>query len=233
MANDSGGDYAFGRLILDYLKAFLWPVVVIAIVLVYRDDVRQILAEREVDILGVRIGDRIAGIQAQARAEIDDIRILLEAQAEALSVEGGSELVESIDTKLASFERNLSQAIADVQMEQRAMQVASTAQRTREPVAAAAPSRGELAGAAERRGFEALLARDAAAALAAFDEARRIWPEYHNVAEIGRAIRRYGNSLADPRSPAWQQLYREILTQYSWGMPEDLRPRLRAAATAD
>lgn len=232
MANDSGGDYAFGRLILDYLKAFLWPVVVIAIVLVYRDDVRQILTEREVDILGVRIGDRIAGIQAQARAEIDDIRILLEAQAEALSVEGGSELVESIDTKLASFERNLSQAIADVQMEQRAMQVASTAQRAREPVATA-PSRGELAGAAERRGFEALLARDAAAALAAFDEARRIWPEYHNVTEIGRAIRRYGDSLADPRSPAWQQLYREILTQYSWGMPEDLRPRLRAAATAD
>lgn len=208
-------------------------MVVIAIVLVYRDDVRQILTEREVDILGVRIGDRIAGIQAQARAEIDDIRILLEAQAEALSVEGGSELVESIDTKLTSFERNLSQAIADVQLEQRAMQVASTAQRTREPVAAAAPSRGELAGAAERRGFEALLARDAAAALAAFDEARRIWPEYHNVAEIGRAIRRYGDSLADPRSPSWPQLYREILTQYSWGMPEDLRPRLRAAATAD
>lgn len=53
------------------------------------------------------------------------------------------------------------------------------------------------------------------AAIAAFDEARSIWPEYHNVAEIGRALRRWQERLADPQGPAWAQLHRQIITRYS------------------
>lgn len=62
-------------------------------------------------------------------------------------------------------------------------------------------------------------------------EARRIWPEYHNVAEIGRALRKREDRLRDPESPGWQQLYREIITRYSWGLPEDLRKAIRQGAT--
>jgi hypothetical protein len=229
MADSSGGDYALGRLVLDYIKAFLWPVAAVIIVLIYQDDVRKILAEREVDIFGLRIGEKVEQIETQAMAEIEDIRLLLEAQKQAAgSTAADPQLSEDIDTKLSSLERNLSREIAQVQDAQQTVQAAPPAQRT--ATVDAASSRASLAAAAERRGFEALVRHDVAAALAAFDEARGIWPEYHNVAELGRALRNRQDRLADPASEAWTQLYREILTRYSWGLPDDIRTAIRAEA---
>jgi len=63
-----------------------------------------------------------------------------------------------------------------------------------------------------------------------FEEARSIWPEYHNVAELARALRNRRDDLADSASPAWTELYRGILTKYSWGLPTDLRAAIRAEA---
>src|SRR3546814_16693660 len=83
----SGGNYDLGRLVLDYIKAFLWPVVALAVVGIYQDDVRKILSEREVDIFGLRIGEKVEQIESQAMAAIEDIRLLLEAQQKAA---GGS-----------------------------------------------------------------------------------------------------------------------------------------------
>jgi hypothetical protein len=231
MADSSGGDYALGRLVLDYIKAFLWPVAAVIIVLIYQDDVRKILAEREVDIFGLRIGEKVEQIETQAMAEIEDIRVLLEAQKQAAETAAPDpQLTADIDTKLSSLERNLSREISQVQSTQQTVQAAPPAQRT--ATLDAASSRTARAQAAERRGFEALIARDFATALGAFDEARSIWPEYHNVAELGRALRNRQDQLRDPdASAAWQQLYREILTRYSWGLPEDLRSAIRAEAT--
>ncbi|MGF1593481.1 MAG: hypothetical protein ACFCUW_09390 [Kiloniellaceae bacterium] len=226
-----GGNYALGRLVLDYIKAFLWPVVAVVVVLIYQDDVRKIVSERQVDIFGLRIGDKVEQIESQAMAEIEDIRLLLEAQKQtAGDAAPDPQLSEDIDAKLSSLERNLSREIAQVQEVQQTVQAAPPSQRT--AAVDASTSRSGQAAAAERRGFEALIARDYATALAAFDEARRIWPEYHNVAEIGRALRNRRDELADPTSPAWPQLYREILTRYSWGLPDDLRSAIRAEAAA-
>jgi hypothetical protein len=232
MTESSGGNYALGRLVLDYIKAFLWPVVAIIIVLIYQEDVRRILSEREVDIFGLRIGEKVEQIETQAMAEIEDIRVLLEAQKQAAETAAAPDpqLTADIDTKLSSLERNLSREISQVQSTQQTVQAAPPAQRT--ATLDAASSRTARAQAAERRGFEALIARDFATALGAFDEARSIWPEYHNVAELGRALRNRQDQLRDPdASAAWQQLYREILTRYSWGLPEDLRSAIRAEAT--
>jgi hypothetical protein len=233
MTDGSGKDYALGRLILDYIKAFMWPAVAIIVVFIYQDDVRQILSERQVDIFGLRIGEKVEQIESQAMAEIEDIRVLLEAQQQAARESGGDgaaapQLSEDIDAKLRSLESNLSREIAQVQSEQQALQAAPPAQR--QATVEAEGNRASRAAAAERRGFEALIDRDVAAAIAAFDEARGIWPEYHNVAEIGRTLRRQQEALADPGSAAWPRLYREILTRYSWGVPEDLRAELRAGA---
>ena len=229
MAETSGGDYAMGRLVLDYIKAFLWPVVAVVIVLIYQDDVRKILSEREVDIFGLRIGEKVEQIESQAMAEIEDIRLLLEAQKQAAgSTAPDPQLSADIDTKLSSLERNLSREISQVQDVQQTVQAAAPAQRT--AAVDAASSRASQAAAAERRGFEALVQHDVAAAIAAFDEARGIWPDYHNVAEIGRALRNRQDRLADPASEAWPQLYREILTRYSWGLPDDVRSAIRAKA---
>lgn len=234
MADDGAKNYALGRLILDYIKAFMWPAVAIIVVLIYQDDVRQILSERQVDIFGLRIGERVEQIESQAMAEIQDIRLLLDAQQQAQrSGSDGTvtpQLNDDIDAKLRSLESNLSREIAQVQSEQQALRSAPAAER--QATAEAGGSRASRAAIAERRGFEALIDRDVAAAIAAFDEARGIWPEYHNVAEIGRTLRHQQDALADPGSDAWPRLYREILTRYSWGMPEDLRREIRAGAAA-
>lgn len=234
MTDGGGKDYALGRLILDYIKAFMWPLVAIIVVLIYQDDVRQILSEREVDIFGLRIGEKVEQIESQAMAEIEDIRLLLEAQQETRRADGDAEtapqLSEDIDTKLRSLESHLSREIARVQVEQQALRTAPPAER--ETAMEADSSRARNAAAAERRGFEALIDHDIQAAIAAFDRARGIWPEYHNVAEIGRLLRRLEAALADPNSDAWPRLYREILTRHSWGLPEDLRTEIRAGAAA-
>lgn len=230
MADDDGGSYALGRLILDYIKAFMWPLVAIVVVVIYQDDVRQILAERQVDIFGLRIGEKVEQIESQAMAEIEDLRQLLEAQKAAAAVADNAAPVaavtEDIEAKLSSLERNISREIAQVQDTRQVVQAAPPSERT--AAVEAVSSRSARAAAAERRGFEALLARDAAAAIDAFDEARSIWPEYHNVAELGRSLRNRRDELADPGSAAWTQLYRDILTRYSWGMPDDLRSALRS-----
>ena len=240
MADGSGKDYALGRLVLDYIKAFLWPVVAIIVVLIYQDDVRQILSEREVDIFGLRIGEKVEQIESQAMAEIEDLRLLLEAQQAQMEsgvdtgVGAGADdgaapqLREDIATKLDSLESNLSREIAQVQVEQQALQAAPPAQR--QAAAEAEGSRATRAAAAERAGFEALIDRDIEAAIAAFEVARDIWPDYHNVSEIGRALNRLEDRLADPDSEAWPRLYREIITRYSWGLPEDIRAEIRKGA---
>jgi len=50
--------------------------------------------------------------------------------------------------------------------------------------------------------------------------------------EIAQLLRSRRDRLGDPRSDAWPQLYREILTSYSWGLPADLRDAIRAKAAA-
>jgi hypothetical protein len=228
MADTGSGEkgYALGRLVLDYIKAFLWPAVAVIVVAIYQDDVRKILAEREVDIFGLRIGERVEQIESQALAEIEDIRLLLRAADEAApEAAPAPALSEDIQAKLSSLERNLSREIAQVQT---AQQEPQTTLRD-DPRAV---QFGTAAGVAERAGFQALLERDLDAAIANFDEARLLWPEYHNVAEIAQLLRSRRDRLGDPRSDAWPQLYREILTSYSWGLPADLRDAIRAKAAA-
>lgn len=230
MADDSGNGYALGRLVLDYIKAFMWPAVALVVVAVYQDDVRQILTERQVDIFGLRIGERVEQIESQTMAEIEDIRLLLEAQRQATGEAAPNpQLSEDIETKLSSLERNLSREISQVQTAQQPPVPAPAGER-QNLAPAAGESREARAAAAERRGFEALIDHDVTAAIAAFDEARNAWPDYHNVAELARALRNRQDRLADAASPVWTELYRDILTKYSWGLPADLRTAIRTEA---
>lgn len=223
-------DYALGRLVLDYIRAFMWPLVAVVVVVIYQDDVRKILSEREVDIFGLRIGEKVEQIESQAKAEIEDIRLLVEAQQQLAASAGESapRVSEDLVAKLSSLERNLSREIARVQSEQQVLQAAPPdARQAAIEAESRQASRATLAAAAERRGFEALLDRDVDAAIAAFEEARDIWPEYHNVAEIARALRKRRDALAALGAEDWSELYRDILTRYSWGLPDDLRSAIR------
>jgi hypothetical protein len=78
-----------------------------------------------------------------------------------------------------------------------------------------------------------LLAQDLRSARDAFRAAERAWPEYHNVAEIAGVL----DKLLQPGQPgadgilgpaSLKALYEEVLRDYSWGMPQDLKARLQA-----
>ena len=82
----------------------------------------------------------------------------------------------------------------------------------------------------ERSGFQNLIAGQYEQALADFAEAEKVYPEYHNVAEIARLLRREQQSLSDPE--ARERVLRRILAEYSWGMSPELKSRLGERAGA-
>jgi hypothetical protein len=78
----------------------------------------------------------------------------------------------------------------------------------------------------ESLGFDALLKRDIDAAIEAFKAAEAAWPTYHNVAEIRALLVDRKHRLDDPTSEAWQDVYKSILTSFSWGMPGNVHEKL-------
>lgn len=229
MAAQDGDRYALGHLILEYLRTFMWPVIALAVVLMFQDDVRRILENREVEVAGVvRIGPQIEQLEQQAREEIADIRALLQAQqaAEGDTPEVSEQVTADIENKLANLSSALSRGVEQIQ------QTAPAANPTQ--VQAPAPpqqTRVQKVAAMERRGFLALLDRDVEAALSAFSEAFAEWPDYHNVSEIRKLLDRWQDELSNRQSPKWKEVYRIVFADLSWGMPSDLRPEFRALAT--
>lgn len=221
MGDDPGPRKDTSWLILEYVKTLMWPVVVLFIVVVYAADFREILRTREVDIGGVlRIGSAVENLNQELQAELADLREL------AKQVEPGAagvEAREQLETKIDAIEQNFSREAARIQ----------TAAPTAQAVAPASQpdSREARASEAERRGFDAIVAGDIDAAIAAFGEAAAVWPEYHNVSEIHGLLNRAKPGLerlpAGERRSYWTDVHKRLLTQYSWGMPEEIRSTLR------
>jgi hypothetical protein len=84
----------------------------------------------------------------------------------------------------------------------------------------------------ERAGFEAILKRRLDAAIAAFESARALWPDYHNVAEIAAYLGRVKATEESLDAATWAAVDRTLLTRYSWGMPADLREMFRERVVA-
>jgi DNA-binding transcriptional MerR regulator len=228
MTSDQREPFAIGRLILDYLRTFMWPVVVIVVVLVYQSDVRDILRNREVKVAGVfEIGQQVDQIEENAGEELADIRALLEALSNQDPADAET-VVADIETKLDSVERNLSQQVEQIKSAQQQNQAEPSSSREIQPLRPATERRIETL---ERSGFEALLTRDVTAARAAFEAAYARSPDYHNVDEIRKLLQEKEPALSDPDSTAWPQLYRKVLSDLSWGMPKELRPEFRVRTT--
>lgn len=87
----------------------------------------------------------------------------------------------------------------------------------------------------ERVGFQALVNGDLEKARTAFLKAYRAYPEYHNVDEISHKvltkslIAKYKQGGSGKRKAIQKQTVGLILSTYSWGIPTDLLPKLRAA----
>ena len=189
------------KLFLDYLKTLMWPLILIIAFLKYDEQIFYILKNRDVEAFGLKIGNQISSI---SDSYTDEIGALKEQIAQLESEDNRKVLIERVNNIEKSVQRNLELVTNKNTPEQ---------------------SKVEKAKSAEREGFEAIINRDAEAALAAFEKAERIWPEYHNVSEIKSLLATEKKHLKGDDD--WQKIYDVILTKHTWGMPRDLRSRLK------
>jgi hypothetical protein len=220
-------DHPLARLILDYVRTLLWPALIVWAFLSFQDDLLEILKTREVEVAGAfKIGQRVEDLARNTRAELADLeRMVSELQAAPADPERVQAVSEALAASLEALERNVTREAAEL----RGAAAAPDPEARPEAAPAAADPRAQ-ARAQEAVGFERLLERDLESARAAFDEAARLWPTYHNVAEITRLLRRSGPDLAARGADGWAELYRTILTRYSWGMPAEVREAMQRAA---
>jgi hypothetical protein len=228
MPADQTDRYALGRLVLDYLRMLMWPVVVLVVVVVYADDVRNILSSREVEVAGVfKIGQQVKQIEESAAEEIADIRALLE-KMQADPTLDRTALAVDIKSKLDNLSGNLSREVEQIQ--QTAPAVAAAPPAAVEPGAVSTTAGQPSASTFERDGFQALIDRDIDKAIANFGRAKALYPDYHNVSEIHDLLVAHQADLKDRDSPSWERAFRQIVAEYSWGMPAEFRPEFRKYA---
>jgi hypothetical protein len=98
------------------------------------------------------------------------------------------------------------------------------------PLASTSVSPRADAAEAELKGFDLLISKDAEAALQAFASAEKLWPSYHNVAEIRKLLELNRAALVaapkEGKSEAWSSVYRILISKYSWGMPTEVKNKL-------
>lgn len=233
MSDADRSDYALGRLVLDYVRTFMWPGVVVLLLIFYEEDIRGIVSDREVDFFGLRIGAKVQAIEDRTKAEIEDLRALVaELRSRSTDSAAATDIATDISTKLTALENNLTDEVQTIRQ---------TQHYTREPLprlpsdeealVAPANEKAAVAAKAERQGFEALIQRDYDGARSSFAKAYEAWPDYHNVAEILGLLKRDASRLQAGEETAWTALYRRVLTEYSWGIPKDLRGALRGETT--
>jgi len=231
MAAERSDSYALGRLILDYLRTFMWPVLILVLLFGYSERIWSLLDSREFELAGVlKLGQQVSQIKENTNEELDDIRALLAAVQNG----GGSntQIVKDIEAKLGKVERNLDREVRQIRStEANNAARPKSIQKSLKPRTPTGSTALATARAQERIGFEALLRRDVDAARKAFGAAFESYPSYHNVKEISASLESKRTALANRRSPEWDRLHQLILTDLSWGMPADLRPRFRELVT--
>jgi hypothetical protein len=255
MAADGGQRYELGRLILDYLRTFMWPMVVVAFGIFYWDDLRELVKGREVNIFGAEIGPAVAQLQERTEQELVDLQALVadlktsyrreleaalagqrspSALAEAPVSEQTREAAQAVEAKLSSLRANLdreTQALREVSVQQALPQQPALPGDALQP-APPPGARADQAAEFERAGFQAILDRRLDEAIAAFESSREVWPDYHNVAEIAAYLAQVKSTTDALDDSDWAAIDRTILTRYSWGMPAQLRDSFRARVTA-
>ena len=78
----------------------------------------------------------------------------------------------------------------------------------------------------EEIGFQSLLDKDIDNAILAFGNSEKAYNSYHQVYEIQRFLSLRKKS-GDKRDDAfWKDIYKKIITEYSWKMPEEIKKDL-------
>lgn len=83
----------------------------------------------------------------------------------------------------------------------------------------------------EKKGFSAIIALDSEGATQSFQEAYKLWADYHNVDEINKLLQKQKTKFASPdaarKNAAWQEVYCGIAKSYEWEMPDEILAKFK------
>ena len=201
------------RLILDYLKVLLWPLVLLFALLFYGDQIVEILETRNVNAFGVSISGDLNSLSENYEQEISSLK----KQIAELESDNKDQLINKLDRISGNVKQEIS-----------LMRTKIT-----NPESGALIDKKQQAITAERQGFEAIVKGDIDQALARFAQAKELWPTYHNVVEIYRLLTNNARVLSGAGRDVpeqWAKVCGVILEKYSWGIPPDIRPVMERKA---
>ena len=199
----------FLRVLLEYIKVLIWPLILVVAFNLYSAQIFEIISSREIDAFGLKIGSQIDDINTNYQTEIEKLK------EEIKKGNSSDDLLQ----KLARIETNLGKELTQVKT--------SAMTRTNETSLSQLNKREQVAQ-LEKLGFEAIQRRDVEDALHWFDEARALWPDYHNISEIWNLLFKNKSELSNPENiRAWKNVTLTILEKYSWGMPVSVRNEFR------
>lgn len=213
-AQNGKNTYEAAKLVLEYIRVFMWPVVLIIALFLFKEDVAKIFREREIEVAGLKIGQRINevkenlnNIETNAQIELTDIRELVE-ELKTVAVQSPTDIPQASDNvteKIEALSANLDKEIG--RLRQETMTVQENVPQEQSP-----PNQKQRAKSLELQGFQELLAKNIDGAIEAFTKAETFWPDYHNVAEIKRLLLSERKTLSASSNTTdtivWKELYK-------------------------
>lgn len=211
------------ELILETVKVLLWPLLIVLAVLWFGSDLKDILKNRSFKIGLVEVGDRINNLEGSVQDELilqkDYLNLILDNAEDPSRVRDlTNEALQTIESAQMGIKKEI-QNISSIVPE-----LTQSMSENKSRISSQAVSVKDW----EVIGFNEILAHGIEEAIFAFTEAEKSQPDFHNVSEIRRLLVKNKNSLEDPESEVWEQVYNKILADYSWGMPTLVRQKMRA-----
>ena len=192
------------QLILEYIKVLMWPLIVVLGFGFYSEQFFQIIQSREVEVFGLKIGNQVDEIASSYKAELDALKT-------EMSTSGDTSMLKRVESIEVNLERELARIKHSAVVE----------------VSPGVTARQQRVRLLEHEGFMAMIDEDLDGAITAFSAASAAWPDYHNVAEIeGLLIKNRPQLAVGDNSAAWQALFQQVLNEYAWGMPADIRKKM-------
>jgi tetratricopeptide (TPR) repeat protein len=219
--------------ILETIKVFIWPTLIVVAVLWLGTDLKEILKSRTWKVGIIEVGDRVSNLGNTLQDELllqkDYLDKIRENRADVNKVE------EYVGKAIESIENAQKGIKKEVQTIQEAIP-----QGLNPELGKASPiveqkgttvQNPNTANGWETLGFDYILDKEVNKAIEAFSHAEKIWPDYHNVSEIRKLLIQNRGELEQAASPKWKEIYQKVTTRFSWGMPSDVRNKMQKHIT--
>lgn len=218
------------QLVLEFIKAFLWPVLAVVAVLCFGPDLKDILKNRTWKIGVIEVGDRISNLKdSMQESLLIQKDYLTKIKDSSGNPEKVRELADAAVLDIENTQRGIKKEIQNIQEvipQKSSVETEDTTVKSKPKNENVSPTNVRDW---ELLGFKHILDKDVKAAIEAFAAAEKDWPNYHNVAEIRKELVSNSEALAAKDSSKWNDLYKHLLKDLSWGMPADVRQQIKSS----